>query len=364
MSDLEWFVLTIDTMLLVALIIALICSEKFRKDVINKENQNSGKIFNFITFSGTVIFVLSFLLIAIQYKILDNSLKSEKELCKTLGQERLILKLNGDLDTRMHERLFPAFKITEYDSILISSSRNAFIDSAHQRLIITTYDSSFHLGYISLNDPNLLNYYQSKQTSSIAKNKANDQIKQIAYDLFKLRTKYESIDDTDPTYQNLNRRDEFALKQVIENADKLRIQLRNINSARLSLPYWLLHNYYIAYLDCILAQHESGIQTKRIYLQEGISHAREAMQKVLEMYDDRTQGKEVKWHQWVETEHLKDVLHMTLAWLYAIQALADTQVTADDSSRIVGEYSQITGLYKERYPLDNNPSLRFFIKKE
>ncbi len=362
MSNLEWFLMIFDSVLLLALITAFILSEKFREHVI-KNNNNTGNFLG-ITFSGTIIFVLCALLVTVQILVFWKYDKSEKKFLSSLGQEHLILKLSGDLDTRLHKKLHHDFNISDYDSILINSTRNAFIDTLHDRLIITTYDSSFHLGYVSLNDPALLNYYQSKQTSSIATNKANDQIKQIAYDLFELRTKYESIDDTDPTYQNLNRRDEFALKQVIENADKLRIQLRNINSARLSLPYWILHNYYIAYLNGILAQHEFGIQTKKVYLQEGISHARAAMQKIIEMYDDRKQGKDVKWQTWVEDQHIKDVLHMVLSWLYAIEALADNHVSANDSARVIDEYSQITRVFKNEYPLDNNPSLRFFIKNE
>jgi hypothetical protein len=352
-------------MLLFALIIALIFSPKFRKDVINKENQNGGKIFNFITFSGTVIFVLSFLLIAIQYKILDNSIKSEKELCETLGRERLILKLNGDLDTRMHERLYPEFKIIEYDSILISSSRNAFIDSAHQRLIITTYDGTFHLGYISMNNPALLQYFKSQEISISSSASGNEKIKQIAYDLLKLRTRYESIDDSDPTYKNLNKRDYLSLSQVRQNADKLKILLESVRPEQLTLPYELLRNSYLAYLNAILAQHESKTEIKRKFWQNGLQNANRAMQIIDIIYksEKKPESIENKWLPWVKAQHLRDILHMTRSWLYAIEALADGHASKSDSIRINDEYQKVTDLFLQDYPLYENPSLRFFISK-
>ncbi len=365
MSKGQLFLLIVDSILLAALIGAFISSEKFRKDVINKENKNTGKIFGVMTFSGTIIFALAALLIAVQIIIVIHYNQYKNELCNMLGKERLILKFDGDLDTLLHKKLYPDFDPTNYDSVLINSSRHAVVDTIDNRLLITSHLDPFHLGYVSLTHPGLVNYYREKELSkATTTHTADDKIEQIAIDLFKLRNRYESIDDADPFYKDLNRRDAFNLLQVRQKADQLRSRLKRIDPDALSISHTLLRNYYIAYLDALLAQHENEPEIKKGYIEEGLHTAGTALFRLETILDDQTLEQDPDLLTWIEDNHLKDVLHMIRTWLYAIEALSDGDASKADSAKVNNEYSKITGYYKQQYPLDHNASIRFFLKKE
>jgi len=363
MSAVTWIILAVVNFLLILLILKFAFSSNFRKEIKGKQTEGSAKIFKILSIQGTTFLVLCGLFVALDIFLLSKGIDEDRKKLKSIAQNHLIFKLNGELDDELHKSLDKTF--SGNDSVLQNVMRDFSIDTMTSRLYIRT-NQNLLLGYVNLNDRKFLSYLQHQRMANLkAINPANGAIKQIWGDLKDLRSNYEGIDHSDYLYRNLNPRDQLILLEVREKARSLLTRLETINTDDLSVEFKLLKYHFRSYLKAVLAQTDPDQRKRSELSRDGVNDAVIALQYIGQIRDDARAPKAsehaIALFRWVQDEYYEDILHSIIAWLYAIEALVDGKVSSDDSTQVLQEYNKTSSNYRQRYPLKNNPSLRHVI---
>ena len=180
----------------------------------------------------------------------------------------------------------------------------------------------------------------------------NDRIAELEREFTKLRGDFESLDD----YPGL-------LPEIREKAPVLAKQLLNVSDENMAIGHKILKYSCATATLAIAASVEKGTNEIKEFTDLGITSGGKTINLINEAIENSSNGSvyENNVEKWIRSEHLNEHTKYRLAILYAIKAhkLSD----ADAIPEIEKFISELPGSYKEKYPLEKEENLNWYLKQ-
>ncbi|MGE0083102.1 MAG: adenylate/guanylate cyclase domain-containing protein [Desulfococcaceae bacterium] len=187
-------------------------------------------------------------------------------------------------------------------------------------------------------------------TASFAISPAEAAVDEIKYKIIKLHSAFESIDDYG----------DYAAREVREKAPRFAQQILNIDESGMDLKHRILKYQFATFSFSMAAWVESDLKERKDYANQAISAGHKTIELIEEAESKASRGtkEDQVLADWIVSNHRKEGIHYFLAVSFAIKARDGDESAIREVSR---HTDAIPASYKERYPLEKEPNLKWFL---
>lgn len=177
-------------------------------------------------------------------------------------------------------------------------------------------------------------------------------IDKLKYEVIRFHTKFESIDDYGGA----------AEQEVRREIPGLARQILNLSEENMDAQHRILKYQFGTHALVMAASVEPDKTEKLNYADQGILTGQKGLSLIEVSLEQASRGgeKEQELYEWIVSNRRKELMQYLVAILWAIKVRLGDETAAAETEKYI---AMLPASYKERYPLETEPNLNWFLSK-